>query len=771
MALIVAFVTVTYMTVFMAFLVPDESADGHWTRGQFVIDAPQPGRPTAALLEPGDVLLAIDGRPARLDPFRPLYWPVKAQYSYDILRNNAAITVNVPLPPADLTMISQRLVTSVVAYLSLALAAILMLASGRQREATTLIALVLFAAVVLVASDAQVYNVPGAALFGDPLLPVAAVAFAHAAVVPSRGNIGPGWRTVLVALYVIAGILGLATLYEVLWLRPLGTTLLADWNVTWLRVVEAFVAVALLFNVLILVSRLRRETNPYHRRQTTIVLAATGIALFPLVFLSLLPTLLIGRAFLAWEISLLMLFLIPLAYTYVVVRHRYLGLDVQVTRLLSLLLVALVVLLLYMLLYFALVRRPDLQALEPLPTTLYLVLATTVIVPTVGRTFRQSAERILFGPDAGAEAALVGFAGRLAAAPTLETMDQVLAEMGRRLEVERLMLFVMGHDGKTQGLCHPAGGETPWLEPLRQLPNKLLVKAAKPAPVFDLYAWAEAIRALQANEEFVGALLVGRRIDGGYFDGRQMLLIEQAAQMFAVTGSVFRLVESIRSLTKDVVTVRDLERLQLSVRLHDEPLQVVALASRTLQQVLEETPTADERRRELEDSLSWLKEAARQLRDICAGLYPPVVNEGIPSIVKGLVRDFRQQSGVPVHASILLQGEAISTDVCRAIYHVLRESLSNVAKHAHASHVDIDIEQDGGSLKMRVADNGSGMPSGLSPSNERLQEKRFGILNMEQWTILVNGRLQIAARPEGGTMVTFTVSFSSRGTSAGAITP
>lgn len=765
-ALVAAFAAVTYMTVFMAFLVPDEGVNARWSRGKLVIDSVLPGHPAAALLQPGDVLLAIDGTPAHLHPFRPLFWPVKAVYRYDILRNDAVVTLDVPLPPANLGLIGQRLVTSIVAYASLALAAILVLAARRQREAATLVALILFAAVVVVATDAQVYNVPGAALIGDPLLPLAAVAFAQVALVPSLGDTSRTWRTVLIVLYVIAALLGMATLHDVLFLRPQGTTLLAGWIVPWLMVLEAFVAVALVTNVLILISRLRRETNPYHRRQTIIVLAATAVALFPLVFLSLLPTVLFGQEFMPWSISLLMLLLIPLAYAYVIVRHKFLGLDVQVTRLLTLVLGALAVVLLYMVFYFVLVRLPALRALEPLPTTLYLVLATTVIVPTVGRSFRHGTERVLFGPDAGLETALVDFTQRLSAAPTLDTMAQVVAEVGRLLEVERLLLLVTGFDGKVHTLSHPASSETPWQEALRQLPDRLLVKAAHVDPIFDLYPWPEAIRALQAQEEYVGSLLVGRRLDGGYFDGRQEMFIEQVAQIFAVTGSVFRLVESIRSLTKDIVTVRDLERLQLSMRLHDEPLQVMAMASRTLQQALEVTQPAAEGRHEMESSLASMREAARQLREICTGLYPPAVNEGVPSIIKGLVRDFRQQTGVRVDLNIVLQGDTVGTELRRAIYHVLRESLSNVAKHAEASQVEIDIEQVGDNLQLRVADNGSGLPSGLPPSSERLQEKRFGILNMEQWSILVNGLLQIADRPEGGTMVSFTAPLSS--TSAGA---
>ena len=253
---------------------------------------------------------------------------------------------------------------------------------------------------------------------------------------------------------------------------------------------------------------------------------------------------------------------------------------------------------------------------------------------------------------------------------------------------------------------------------------------------------------------------MGGRIDGGYFDGRQVLFIEQVAQILAVAGSVFRLIESIRSLTRDIVTVREMERLQLSTRLHDEPLQVVALATGALRHVLDEAQTTTESKLELERSLVWLSQAASQLRDICAGLYPPVVDEGVASIVRGLAKDFRVRTGMSAQVSILLQGDSVNNDVRRAIYHVLKESLSNVAKHANASVVEIEVEQGSNSIRLHVADNGSGLQIAFPSSGERLKGQRFGIVNMQEWSILVNGRLEINARPEGGTAVNLEVPLS-----------
>ncbi len=755
-ALAAAFAAVTYMSIFMAFLVPDTGVNARWSRGQFVIDAVQPGHVAASLLQVGDVILAVDGQPARLYPFRPLFWPIKANYTHDILRNGAVVKLDIALPPPGLGLIGERLVTSVVAYLSLALAAVLVLAARRQREATNLITLILFAAVVLVATDAQAYDVPGAALIGDPLLPLAAVAFAHVAVLPGGAAAGRGSRTLLIVLYAVAALLGLATLYEVLWLRPQGITLLGDRNVRWVGVLEAFVGVALLANVLILAAHLRGETNPYRRRQTIIVLSITGIALFPLVFLSILPAVLTGREFAPWSLTLLMLVLIPLAYGYVIVRHRYLGLDLHVTRLLALLLVAMTVITLYMVAYFSLLRLPAVQALEPLPTTAFLAAALLLVVPGVSRVFRQSVERVVFGPDAGMEAALSQFIARLAADRSPETLSAVVRETAALLDVDRAVLLLREQSGRLQCLAQPADESADWAAVLDRLPDEVLIAPAGHA-VFDPYPWAQAAVKLEAAGETIGALLVGGRSDGGYFDARQVQFIAQVAQTLAVAGSVFLLTQSLKELTRDIVTVREMERVQLSLRLHDDPLQTVALTQGALQQVLQKEPVADPARRQIETSLAWLRNVADELRDICAGLYPPALDQGIAFIVSTLVKEFRQRSEASVSVFIDIRNEDVSSEVRRALYHVLQESLNNVTKHAQATTVCVEVVQTPEVLRLQVEDDGVGIPapSAEEEAEERAERKRFGLSGMEQWALFANGRLAVSPRPEGGTLVLF----------------
>jgi signal transduction histidine kinase len=81
----------------------------------------------------------------------------------------------------------------------------------------------------------------------------------------------------------------------------------------------------------------------------------------------------------------------------------------------------------------------------------------------------------------------------------------------------------------------------------------------------------------------------------------------------------------------------------------------------------------------------------------------------------------------------------------------LREALSNVARHAKASSVDVRVTVDHSGLHVTVLDNGIGIEEGAASTGGR------GVTNMAQRATSVGGDLRIEARPEGGTVVQWQV--------------
>lgn len=90
----------------------------------------------------------------------------------------------------------------------------------------------------------------------------------------------------------------------------------------------------------------------------------------------------------------------------------------------------------------------------------------------------------------------------------------------------------------------------------------------------------------------------------------------------------------------------------------------------------------------------------------------------------------------------------VPDDVAEHVVAVLQESLSNVVRHASAAQVDVLVELDGATLTVQVADNGVGLTSA---------DRRSGLANLAGRAKQLNGEFETAQRPEGGTLVRWSV--------------
>ena len=90
----------------------------------------------------------------------------------------------------------------------------------------------------------------------------------------------------------------------------------------------------------------------------------------------------------------------------------------------------------------------------------------------------------------------------------------------------------------------------------------------------------------------------------------------------------------------------------------------------------------------------------------------------------------------------------LSPAASTALFRILQESLTNVARHSAASQVRVDLSRQGGWLNMVVRDNGRGI-SALDLESSR----SFGLLGMRERAHVFGGRVDIQHEPKGGTSV------------------
>ena len=131
------------------------------------------------------------------------------------------------------------------------------------------------------------------------------------------------------------------------------------------------------------------------------------------------------------------------------------------------------------------------------------------------------------------------------------------------------------------------------------------------------------------------------------------------------------------------------------------------------------------------------------LRRVIHDLRPPALDAGLQAACDGLLADFQRSTGIDCHCDYRLDAAAGSAHG-PLLYHALQEALANIARHAHATHVQLSLQQAGDTLACRISDDGVG----LAGSPPRLG---CGLSGMHERVAAAGGSLHIDSRSGAGT--------------------
>lgn len=761
---------VIYYAAYPAFFIPDYGFTTAWPPNDFgrVIRTVDASHPAAQHLKPGDVLLAVNGRGVVQTAWGPLFPPGQNTYQVTIQRETERQVLELPVRPATGELLRGRLTAGSVAALNWLVAALVLL-NARHSDADARRAgnIFLILSVALAASVAALHGAPAGRLGSEPLFPLAAVGLIQLAILPAGRPRPSRENKMFKYAYGWAGVLSVAAVVEILVLHPRGVGLLQPVGLSLYHVFALGVGFSLAANPAILAVRFVRANNVPERRQIGIVLVFTMLAALPLAALYLLPQVLFGQPLLSGDFRLSMVSLLvlgPLSYGYVLYRRRYPGLDRFTVHTLTLLVLGLALLAFYAVLHSVL-RQVNTLFLEPLLFALGFVLALSSV--TYGASpLRRMVETLIYGSDQVCQDSLRRFTARFSADPEAFILHDFLAEVAGCLRVDRaVLLFVDEQMHSTCVWSAPPGLDDSHAgEIIRSFPKTLILKSQveseATAPIWRTFAWAVLVLPLYLNGRPLGLLILGPPFPQGNFDARQVNFLEQISGVLAVSVNAVRLFEASLALSRQLVQIRDAERATLASQLHDEPLQRVSAVANALDQLVHKPPSDPaEITAGLEIQRRRLQETMQQLREICAGLYPPVLHQGMAYAVREAVYRFQDETGIRAETVLKLpNGAAIPPEITRAVYHILVEALTNVGKHAGANRVWIRVDGGEGRLRLSVADDGRGHDLPDASLADLVRDRHFGIVGMHTWANLVGGKLALRNRPDGGMQVTLEVS-------------
>ncbi len=217
----------------------------------------------------------------------------------------------------------------------------------------------------------------------------------------------------------------------------------------------------------------------------------------------------------------------------------------------------------------------------------------------------------------------------------------------------------------------------------------------------------------------------------------------------------------LSALAAHVETIKERERLHLAREVHDDlggNLAAIKIGLSWLKQRLPENETIlAQRTAYLDKVVDQTIEAAHR---ISSDLRPAILELGIVSAINWQLQRLAQNTDIVCDFKSPHKNIPLSPDATIAVFRIVQEALTNVAKHAKATHVKVDLAQSQDELLVRIRDDGQG----IQFDKTKRKGHGFGMLGMTERATALGGELLVRAAKPVGTEVSFRIPIATAST-------
>lgn len=231
-------------------------------------------------------------------------------------------------------------------------------------------------------------------------------------------------------------------------------------------------------------------------------------------------------------------------------------------------------------------------------------------------------------------------------------------------------------------------------------------------------------------------------------------IINDVTRNMQAQAEILRSREQLRELSEHLDRAKEGERASIAREIHDELGVLLTAAKIELSTLTKQLPPE---RLDLESTSAsadaLIDQAMDMSRRISRRLRPAVLDYGIVAAIEWQARDFSKRLGIPCEIDSSVDYLELDPERSTAVFRIFQEALTNIARHAQARSVRIELTEDlDGGLTLRVADDGCGIgPADFGKPGS------FGLRSMAERATNLNGRIEVARLAEGGTEVSLQV--------------
>ena len=268
---------------------------------------------------------------------------------------------------------------------------------------------------------------------------------------------------------------------------------------------------------------------------------------------------------------------------------------------------------------------------------------------------------------------------------------------------------------------------------------------------------------LRSNNQAIGVLVIGFTRPFEWLPTEKELLsaiaersalaIEKAQFNDALREREMRIAE----LSAHLLRAQEEERKRISRELHDATGQQLMVIRLYLGMLDSSTESASEVRKKIAETVTVVDQTIEGIRRIIAKLSPLVLEElGLIAAIRKEAKDFTKRTGVRTRVAVSDAVGRLSSQTETAIYRVVQEALHNVAKHAQARNVTVQMGRTGDLLSLTVQDDGVGITQGP------VVGRNFGLSGMTERVAMLGGSAKVVSAKSKGTRIEVKVPVTQR---------
>jgi len=218
--------------------------------------------------------------------------------------------------------------------------------------------------------------------------------------------------------------------------------------------------------------------------------------------------------------------------------------------------------------------------------------------------------------------------------------------------------------------------------------------------------------------------------------------------------------EQLRLLSRQLLAAQEEERKKISRELHDEIAQTLTgINARLATLKTEATVNTKDLQKKITSTQRMVEKSVDIVHRFARELRPMVLDDlGLIPALHSFVKSFSKQTCIHIRLTVFAEVEKLDNAKRTVLYRVAQEALTNVARHAQASRVDVSIRKLPGAARMEIKDNGKSFEAQRVMQSKR--NTRLGLIGMRERLEMVGGSFGVESAPGKGTTIRAQIPFT-----------